>query len=194
MSLLLYLHLLQVQNKATIENRKRQRTLASKNHDLFVCDLVGDAHVGGDPLLLVDVGQHLPDVSPHIVALYRIYDLLLVYPSSKGEQILVLEGTEADTGPGDAETGYVLPLVLLRVVLLTVAIDLVIDERSHNVDESFDDTERMICSGVLQASSLHQVPKYIVVFVARIQIFVRSFDKPSNKIDSSSFGGYRPRI
>jgi len=94
LSAFLDLHLLDVHDEATVEDLLSQSTLTSKDDDLVVRDLVGQTHVAGDPLALVEAGSALnllPDVLRDVVALYGVYDILLVDSSSERENVVVLE-------------------------------------------------------------------------------------------------------
>ena len=53
-SSLLYLHLLHVENKTSIENMECHCTLASKQNNLIVCNLVSQTHVRWHPFGLVN--------------------------------------------------------------------------------------------------------------------------------------------
>ena len=86
-------HSLKIEDKATVENLERQRTLSSKDHDLFVRDLVGIAHVSRNPFGLVAATSWnlLPGIALNVIDLDCVNYSLLIYSSTEREEILVLE-------------------------------------------------------------------------------------------------------
>ena len=59
------LHLLHIEDEAAIEDVESKCTFPSEEQDLVVGDLVGQAHVAGHPVRLVDLGSgnFLPNVA-----------------------------------------------------------------------------------------------------------------------------------
>jgi len=100
-------HLLYVKYIAAVKDLEHYGTLASKDHDLLLSDLMSQAHVGGHPVALVNhwCGDLLPDITLDIVALDSVHDTLLVHSSSESEHIVVLEGAERDSSSGDSHLG-----------------------------------------------------------------------------------------
>ena len=69
------------------------RTLTSKQKDFVIRDLVGKTHVRRHPVGLVDLGSAnlLPHVPRDVINFYRINNALLIYSSTKSEDVVVLK-------------------------------------------------------------------------------------------------------
>ena len=112
-------------------------TLASKQDDLIVCDLVSKAHIRWNPLRLVHLGRSdlLPRIPRDIIHFYRVDDLLLIDTTSECKDVVVLEGTERGARPWNLHLCNNLPLIFLRIVHLTIPIDSVAYKSTHDIDE-----------------------------------------------------------
>lgn len=92
-------HLLDVEHITSVEDLEEDGRFSTEDHDLLVGDLVGQAHVGGNPGGLVDAwvaGNLLPNITLDIVDFDRVNDTFLVDSSSESKHIVVLEGTETN--------------------------------------------------------------------------------------------------
>ena len=80
----------------------------------------------------------LPDISRDVVTFNGVNNFLLVNTTTKREHIIVLERTQADSCTGYSHLVDDLPLVLLRVILLALAVDFVVNKSAHNIDEALN--------------------------------------------------------
>jgi hypothetical protein len=141
-------HLLDVEKEAPIEDLEGQSTFASEDQNFFVGNLVGQAHVGWDPLGLFAVCDVLPNVPLDVVNLNDVNNLLLVNSAAEREKVLVLKAAKGDAGPWYVEGSYDLPFIFLGIVFFAVAVYLVVDKSPHHKDEVVDRADRMISMGV----------------------------------------------
>lgn len=72
------------------------RTLAAKQKDFVIRDLVGKTHVGRHPVGLVDLGSAnlLPHVPRDVINFDRVDNALLIYSSTESENVVVLKHCE----------------------------------------------------------------------------------------------------
>ena len=70
-------------------------TLASEQKNLIVRNLVGKAHVAGDPARLVNLwsADLLPNVARDVIHFDGVDDPLLVNTTAESEDVIVLEHT-----------------------------------------------------------------------------------------------------
>lgn len=95
------LHFLDVEYETSIEDLLSDSTFSAKDHDFIVCNLVGKTHVSRDPMRLVDLKRSgatatcsynfLPDIFGNIIAFNGINNILLINPTTKCENEVVLE-------------------------------------------------------------------------------------------------------
>ena len=80
----MYDHLFDVKYEHSVEDLERDSTLSSKDHDLLLSNLVGQAHIGRHPFSFVSSWRLnlLPYVSLDIVDFDYINNSFLVYYSS----------------------------------------------------------------------------------------------------------------
>ncbi len=136
------LHLLHIEHEAAVEDMESGRALATEEKDLIVSDLVSETHVGGHPLRFVDLWciNLLPDITRNVVTFNSIDNTLLINPSSKGEDIVVLEDTKTGACARHAHISDQLPLVFLSVIDFAVTIDLVAHKCANHINEVLDGT------------------------------------------------------
>jgi len=132
------LHLFNIEDKASIENLESNCTFTSKYHNFIVSDLISKSHVSRNPFWFVHYwGRNfLPNISWNVIAFYSVDDLFLVYTTAERENIVVLKSTKTDTGSWNSHWVNLLPLIFLSIVLLTIAIDRVIDVSANNIDKT----------------------------------------------------------
>jgi hypothetical protein len=193
-ALLCECHLLNVKDETPIEDLEGQCALTAEYHYLFVSDLVGDTHVGWNPLLLVNCWQLSPNVSLNVITLHSVHDSLLVNSPSKGEDVLILEGAESNSRSRNVEWGNILPLIFQSIISFTVSVDLVVHKGSHNIDESLDGAQWVVCSGISEWLLLLQQVEQFIISVASVQVLVSSLDVPSNQIDAGVLSGNGSRV
>ena len=89
-------HLLDIEDKASVENVERCGALASEKKNLVVGDLMGEAHVRWNPTRLVDLGSAnlLPDVARDVIDFDRVDDALLVDTPAKRKNVVIFEDAE----------------------------------------------------------------------------------------------------
>ena len=134
-SMFTHAHLLNVKHITTVEDLEHHGALATEYHDLLLSYLMRQPHVGGHPVALVNHRSLnlLPDIAFNIVTLNGVNNTLLVNSASESKHIVVLKGTERNTGSGYSHLSQDFPLILLTIVLLTVAEHLVVDEGSDDI-------------------------------------------------------------
>lgn len=138
-------HLFKVQHKYPIEYGESKSTLATKHDYFIISDLVSITHIGSHPLALVHT-HFLPHITTDVIHFYWVHYALLVYATSKGEDVLVLEGTESYTWTRHWERSNFFPFVLHRVISFTAPTDLVVDKSANHINEAFNSTQRMVSS------------------------------------------------
>lgn len=133
-------HFLDIKDKAAIENLECDRTFTPKDKNFFVSNLVGETHVSRNPFGLVYQRSRdfLPNITLYVVHLNHIHYSLLVYPTSKGKDVLVFESTESHSRSRNLHVSNLLPLVFLGIVPFTASVHLVVDECAHDIDETLD--------------------------------------------------------
>jgi len=136
-------HFLDVEYEASIEDLLSKGTLSSEDDDFIISDLIRKTHVSRDPSSLVQgwTLNFLPHILRDIVAFNSVNDVLLINPSSKSKNVVILERGESNSRSGYAETINLLPLVFLDVIDLTKAIDLTVDKGSNHINEALNSTE-----------------------------------------------------
>jgi hypothetical protein len=195
-SMFAHAHLLNVKHIAPVEDLEHDGALSTENHDLLLSDLMCEAHVGGHPVALVNHRSLdlLPDITLDVVALDSVHDTLLVYSTSEGEHVVILEGTERDSGSGDSHFCQDLPFILLTIVLLTVSKHLVVDKGSYNIQESLNRTYRVISMGVMHTRYLEKSSEELVVAVATLEVHVHCLEISSGKVNCTSLDSDRPGV
>lgn len=145
------LHFLNVEHEAAVEDVEGSCALSTEQQNLVIGDLVGEAHVAGHPARLVDLGRSyfLPDVARDVVDLDGVHNPFLVDTTSECKDVVVLEDTEGGSGAGHTHISNKLPFVLLGVVYLTVAINLIANERANDIDKVLDCADRVVCVRVV---------------------------------------------
>lgn len=90
------LHFLNIEDEAAIENVESESAFATKKNDFIVSDLVGQAHVGGHPARLVNLGcaDLLPHVARDVIHFNGVHDTFLIHSSAKGKNVVVFEHSE----------------------------------------------------------------------------------------------------
>ena len=195
-SMFTHAHLFDVKHITPVEDLEHHGTLATEYHDLLLSYLMGQTHVGGHPVALVNHGSLdlLPDITFDVVALDGVNDALLVDSTSESEHIVVLEGTERNTGSGDSHLSQDFPFILLTIILFTVSEHLVVDESSNDVKESLDGTDRVISVGVVHASYLEKSSEELVVAVATLEVHIHGLEVASGKINCTCFDRNGARV
>jgi hypothetical protein len=93
----------------------------------------------------------LPSISLDVVDFDDINDSLLIYSSTEGKNVLVLETAQSNTRPRNIEWSDYLPFVLLTVVSLTVTVNLIVDESTYYINERLDCTKTVVGMGIVHA-------------------------------------------
>ena len=185
------LHFLDIEDKTAVENVESEGALASKEQDLVVGDLVGQAHVGGHPARLVNLGcaDLLPHVARDVVHFYRVHDSFLVNSSAKGENVVVFEDSEGSASARHAHISNELPLVLDGVIDLAVAVHLVAHERTNHVDEVLNRADGVVSVRIVHVADLIQDSKKIIVSVAILEIDAHMLDIAASEVNGARFSG-----
>jgi len=133
-------HFLDIKDKAAVENLECNRTFTPKDKNFFVSNLVGETHVSRNPFGLVHQRSRdfLPNITLYVVHLNHIHYSLLVYPASKGKDVLVFKSAESYSRPRNLHVRDFLPFIFLGIVPFTVTVHLVIDECAHDIDEALN--------------------------------------------------------
>ena len=131
------LHLLNVKYEASIENVESHCALASKKKYLVVSDLMRQTHIRWYPFGLVHLWSCylLPDIARDIVHFNGIYDSLLIDSSSKSKNVVVFEDTEGCASARYSHISNKLPLIFLSIINFTVAVNLVANKGSDDINE-----------------------------------------------------------
>ena len=155
------LHLLHIEHKTPIEDMESHCTLATEQYDLIVSDLMSQAHVGRNPLRLVNFwsSNFFPGIPRDIVDFNSVHNLLLVNPPTKSENVVVLESAERSSSSRNLHLCNDFPLILLGVIHLTVSVNSVSHESTHNIYEVLYGADRMISVGIVHVSNLIQDSK-----------------------------------
>lgn len=193
---LIDLHLLNVKDEHSVEDLESQSTFTSKDHDLLVCDLVSQTHIGWNPFGLVTQGwrNFLPRVSLNVVYFNYINDSLLINSTSKCKEILILETAEGNTRPRDIQRSNQLPFVFLAVVSFRVAVNSVVNEWPNNVDEWLNGTKWVISMRIEHVWFLFEPVEDLIITVTFVQVLVLSFDKATNQVDWTTLYCYWSRV
>ena len=136
-------HFLDVEYEASIEDLLSKSTLSSEDDDFVISDLIRKTHVSRDPSSLVQgwTLNFLPHILRDVIAFNCVNDVLLINPSYKSKNVVVLERGESNSRSGYSETINLLPLVFLDVINFTEAINLTVDKGSDHINEAFNCTE-----------------------------------------------------
>lgn len=163
-------HSLYIKDEASIEYLERQSWLTSKYHDLLICDLIGDTHISRDPLRLVNLLRRnlLPHISLDVIHLNSVYNPFLINSTPKRKDILIFERTQSNPRPGYIHRSYILPLIFQSVISLTRPINLVIEESTYNIDETFYSTEGVIRPGETTGRFLLEETEEFIITVTGI--------------------------
>lgn len=179
------LHALNVEDKAAIEDLESKSRFAAEYQNLVVSDLVSEAHIGGHPFGFVDEAgwNFLPNVAADVVALNCVNNLLLVNATAKCKNVVVFETAKRDSSARHFEGVNLLPLVFLGVVLLAIAVDDIVHERAHNVDEAVNAADGVVCVRAIHIRHAHKGRKDLIVTKAGVQVHIVVFDVATGKVD-----------
>ena len=136
----------------------------------------------------------MPDVLADIVTLDSIYNIFLINSTSKGKNVVVFERAQGDARSGDSQRVDLLPLVFLDIIDLTEPVNLTVDERANNIDESLDSTERVVSVREDHRGLFVHIGENFIVSVTFLQILVLSLVAAPNQVDSSVFSGNRSGV
>lgn len=136
----------------------------------------------------------MPNIARNVIALNSIHDLFLVNTTTERKDVVVLEGTQANTSARNSHGVNLLPLIFLGVILLTVSIHNVVDKGTDNVNKAINAADRVVCVRFIHVSDSHKSGEDLVVAVARVQIHILVLDVAASKVNRAAFSCDRARV